>query len=125
MASARCCRRDNMGYHLDLSMKAMGDVTVLSIAGDITAVTGQSVEKACNSEKTINSNHILLNFNPDCYFNSGGIAFLIGITLESKQRGQTVSITGISDHFKKIFNMVGLTRCAEIYDRVGDVIETV
>jgi anti-anti-sigma factor len=113
-----------MGYHLDLSMKSMGDITVLSIAGDVTAVTGQSVEEACNSEKLINSNHILMNFNSDCYFNSGGIAFLIGITLNSKERGQTVSISGVSDHFKKIFNMVGLTRCAEIYDRVDDVIRT-
>ena len=112
-----------MGYHLDVSMKSMGDVTVLSIDGDITSVTGQSVENACNSEKTINSNHILLNFNQDCYFNSGGIAFLIGLTLDSRDRGQTVSITGVSDHFKKIFNMVGLTRCAAIYDRVDDVIK--
>ncbi len=113
-----------MGYHLDLSMKSMGDTTLLSITGDITAATGQTVEEACNLEKTTNSKHILMNFNQDCYFNSGGIAFLIGITLNSKERGQTVSITGISDHFKKIFNMVGLTRCVDIYDRVDDVIKT-
>jgi anti-anti-sigma factor len=62
-----------------------------------------------------------MNFSPDCYFNSGGIAFLIGITVESKKKGQTVSITGLSDHFKKIFKMVGLTRYVDIYDSVEDV----
>ena len=112
-----------MGYEIDLSVKSIGDVTVLYIAGDVTAVTGQSVEKACTPENTYDSNHILMNFSPDCYFNSGGIAFLIGIALNSRKIGQTVSITGISDHFKKIFKMVGLMRCVEIYDGPEDAIK--
>ena len=112
-----------MGYDIDLSVKSIGDVTVIYITGDVTAITGQSVEEACNFKNTLDSNHILMNFSPDCYINSGGIAFLIGISLNSRQNGQTVSITGISDHFKKIFKMVGLTRWIEIYDSPEDVLK--
>jgi anti-anti-sigma regulatory factor len=31
-----------------------------------------------------------------------------------------IGITGISDHFKKIFQMVGITKFAQIYDSVKD-----
>jgi anti-anti-sigma regulatory factor len=33
-----------------------------------------------------------------------------------KKNNQFVVITGISEHFKKIFNMVGITKFAKIYD---------
>lgn len=112
-----------MGYEIDLSVKPAGKFAILNIAGDITALTGSSVEKACNSTAIIDSNYILMNFDSNCYFNSGGIAYLIGIALRSKKRGQTIAVTGISDHFKKIFTMVGLTRCLEIHDTVDEAMK--
>lgn len=112
-----------MGYDIDLSLKPVGKVTILKIAGDITALTGSSVEEACNSIDIVDSNHILMNFDLDCYINSGGIGFLIDIALKSRKKGQTVSVTGLSDHFKKIFKMVGLTRWVEIHDTVEDAMK--
>ena len=112
-----------MGYEIDLSVKSIGEVAILNITGDVTAITGSSVEKACNSVNTIDSKHILMNFDQACYFNSGGIAFLIDIAVSSKKRGQILSITGLSDHFKKIFKMVGLTRWVEVHDTVDDVMK--
>lgn len=112
-----------MGYEIDLSVKSIGEVAILNIAGDITAITGSSVEQACNSENTIDSSHILMNFDQACYFNSGGIAFLIDIAVSSRRKGQTLSITGLSDHFKKIFKMVGLTRWVVVHDTVEDAMK--
>jgi anti-anti-sigma regulatory factor len=40
---------------------------------------------------------------------------LIGIASESRKNGQTVRLTGLSGHFQKIFNMVGLTKYTEIF----------
>jgi anti-anti-sigma regulatory factor len=34
---------------------------------------------------------------------------------ESQERAQTIRITGLSDHFHKIFDMVGLTRYIKIF----------
>ncbi|MBW2707513.1 MAG: STAS domain-containing protein [Deltaproteobacteria bacterium] len=50
------------------------------------------------------------------YINSGGIALLIQLLARIKSNNQQVVITGISDHFKKIFGMVGITKFAPIYD---------
>jgi anti-anti-sigma regulatory factor len=34
---------------------------------------------------------------------------------ESQKKGQTIRITGLSPHFQKIFNMVGLTKYTQIF----------
>ena len=52
----------------------------------------------------------------EAYINSGGIAVLIQILAQTRRNGQRVGITGISEHFKKIFKMVGITKFAEIFD---------
>ena len=48
---------------------------------------------------------------------------LIQILALTKQNNQVIGITGVSDHFKKIFNMVGITKFAEIHDSVEIALE--
>ena len=43
------------------------------------------------------------------------IAILIGIAAESRKTNQVIRMTGLSEHFQKIFGMVGLTRYAEVF----------
>ena len=45
------------------------------------------------------------------------------INQQTKQENQLIGITGISDHFKKIFGMVGITKFAKIYDTVEEALE--
>ena len=66
---------------------------------------------------------ILLKLEKDVYINSGGIAVLIQLLAKTKQNNQVAGITGVSDHFMKIFKMVGITRFADIYDNVENAIE--
>ena len=66
---------------------------------------------------------ILLKIDPDAYINSGGISLLIQFLSESRENSQQVGITGVSDHFKKIFRMVGITKFADIYDDVDNAVE--
>jgi anti-anti-sigma regulatory factor len=48
---------------------------------------------------------------------------LIQILAETKKNNQQAGITGLSDHFKKIFNMVGITKFAKIFDSVDAALE--
>ena len=41
---------------------------------------------------------------------------MIQILAQTRRNDQRVAITGISEHFKKIFNMVGITKFAEVFD---------
>jgi len=92
-----------------------GDIAVISIQGDVTAVTGVVIGNAYGSTDVSNSPKILLQFDKDCYINSGGLAFLIAIASEGRKKQQKIHAYGLSDHFQMIFHMVGLTRCIPIF----------
>jgi anti-anti-sigma factor len=91
-----------------------GEVTILNIKGDITSSSKSLFEDAYQSLPP-RADKILLQFDSSAYINSGGIAVLIQMLAETRRKNQLVGITGISDHFQKIFKMVGITKLASIY----------
>jgi anti-anti-sigma factor len=104
-----------MNKDLQISVSNQGEVGIINLTGDVTAVTGQQVEDAYHEVSEGGGTRVLFAFDGDNYINSGGIAFLIGIAAESKGRGQILRYSGLSEHFQKIFDMVGLTRYVEIF----------
>lgn len=104
-----------MSKNINVSVSQMDDVANIDIQGDVTAVTGQDVVDAYENDNVSNASMILLRFGKDCYINSGGLAFLIDIASEGRKKGQKIAATGLSDHFQKIFHMVGLTRCISVH----------
>jgi len=104
-----------MNKDIQVSISQKDDVSILQIKGDVTAVTGETIEAAYQKVSAAGAKKILLYFDKDGYINSGGIAILIGIASESRKNGQIIRVTGLSGHFQKIFNMVGLTKYTEIF----------
>jgi anti-anti-sigma factor len=112
-----------MSKEISVSTALKGDVHVISIGGDVTAVTGEQIEEAYRQADGEGTKKVLLFFDGENYINSGGIAILIGIAAESRQKAQTIRMTGLSDHFQKIFSMVGLTKYAAIYPSEKDALD--
>ena len=104
-----------MSKDIQVSTSHKGDIAVISIQGDVTAVTGEVIVDAYGSNDVSNSPKILLQFDKDCYINSGGLASLIDIASEGRKKQQKIHAYGLSDHFQKIFHMVGLTRCIPVF----------
>src|SRR5262249_33794865 len=104
-----------MSHDIEVATRTRGDVCIIDIKGDLTTVTGERVEAVYQQLSTDGSKTIVLFFDKACYINSGGIATLIGMVSESMEREQVIRIAGLSDHFQKIFTMVGLTRYAAIF----------
>lgn len=104
-----------MNKEIQVSISAKDDVLILNIKGDVTANSGVAIEEAYQKVSADGAKKILLYFDQDGYINSGGIAILIGIASESRKVAQKIRITGLSSHFQKIFNMVGLTKYTEIF----------
>ena len=102
----------------EIALETIGDVTLFDIRGDVTALSEPFLNDAYTKAIDQGVVKILFKFKKDIYINSGGIALLIQILAETKKNNQLAGITGLSDHFKKIFNMVGITKFAKIYDSV-------
>jgi len=100
----------------EIHLEVQGAVTVLDIRGDITAFSETSLGEAYRKASEQGAGKLLLKIEKEAYINSGGIAVLIQILAQTRRNDQRVAITGISEHFKKIFNMVGITKFAEVFD---------
>jgi len=104
-------------------LEQQNDVTVLHIQGDITAQSEPVINEAYKKAEDQGAvQKILVRFEEDAYINSGGIAVLIQILAHTQKKNQQIGITGLSDHFKKIFNMVGISKFAGIYNTVEDAL---
>ena len=104
-----------MSNDIEVSTRKKGDVAIIDIKGDVTALSGETIEETYQQLIKEGSTKIVFVFDKNCYINSGGIAILISIVAESQEHEQTIRVTGLSDHFQKIFDMVGLTRYLKIF----------
>jgi anti-anti-sigma factor len=102
-------------------LEQQNDVTLMHIQGDITAQSESAINEAYKTADAQGAaQKIIIQFEEDVYINSGGIAVLIQILAHTHKKNQQIGIAGLSDHFKKIFNMVGISKFAGIYDTIED-----
>lgn len=106
-------------------LEQKNNVTLLHIQGDITAQSEPVINEAYKkADEQGAAQKIIIQFEEDVYINSGGIAVLIQILAQTQKKNQQIGIAGLSDHFKKIFNMVGISKFAGIYNTIEDAIAT-
>jgi anti-anti-sigma factor len=109
-----------MKQEVEIRLEKHGDITVFDIKGDVTVFSEPFFNKAYKSASDQGLSKILLKFYENAYINSGGIAVLIQLLAETKKNNQLISITGLSPHFQKIFNMVGISKFARIYNTMEE-----
>ena len=112
-----------MQHNNEIMLEKQGEAMVLDIRGDITSFSEPFLNTAYQEATEQDARRLIIKIERDAYINSGGIALLIQIMAQIKKHCQTVVIVGISEHFKKIFNMVGITKFATIYDSVKAAVE--
>jgi len=109
----------------EIRIERQNDISIVHIQGDITAQSEPHINagyKELNNQGP--TQKILLKFEEDAYINSGGIAVLIQILAQTQKNNQQIGITGLSEHFKKIFRMVGITKFANIYNDIGEALQS-
>jgi anti-anti-sigma factor len=105
-----------MAQQNEIRLEQLGDVTFLDIRGDVTLFSEPFLNDAYENANNQGAGKILLKFEESAYINSGGISILIQLLSKTRKNNQQIGITGLSEHFKKIFNMVGITKFAKIYE---------
>jgi len=109
-----------MAQQNEIKLSQKDGVIIMEIQGDITVFSEPFLKEAYQSANDLKAVNVMLVFDSSAYINSGGIAILIQLLAEARKRKQQVGITGLSEHFKKIFNMVGITRFARIYQTLEE-----
>ncbi len=107
----------------EIHLEHQGKVTFFDIRGDVTILSEPFLNEAYENVNNQDTSKILLKFEESAYINSGGISVLLQLLFKTKNNNQEIGITGLSDHFKKIFNMVDITKFAKIYDTMEEGIK--
>lgn len=107
----------------EINIFKRNDVTILEVPGDVTIFSESLLNQAYAYACADGASKIMLKFAADAYINSGGIALLIQLLAQARKNQQQVGITGLSEHFKKIFNMVGITKFAKIYGTLDEALQ--
>jgi anti-anti-sigma factor len=89
-------------------------ITVLRFAGDITSASQETVLGTYQG-LPLEVKRILFDLSKVEYINSSGIALIIQVLMQAHNTGRLVQIFGLSDHFTKVFTMVGMTKYTELH----------
>ena len=97
------------------------DLVAIEILGDLTASAEEAMQAAYQEVSGHNVENLLIEFDGKSRINSAGIAIMINLVIESQEKGHRVYIAGVPKHFRKIFELVGLTKYTHIVDSEDEV----
>lgn len=107
-----------------LNWKIEKNFPVIFLDGDITSEADQLLEEAYYEIR----NHVkekiyIFDFEKANYINSSGISSFIKIIHMHKEEDGDFIFTGLSEHLKKVMDIVGLTDYVKIYDSIETAIQ--
>lgn len=102
------------------TLREAAPLLVIDLHGEVTAMADATITGAYRTASERGAKAILLNLSGVQYLNSAGISVIIGILTEAIEAGQRLLVTGLTRHYSKIFEMMGLSEYAPIFETEDD-----
>ncbi len=93
----------------DVGFRQQGVMGFLDFPRDVTAQTRETAYSAYNELARARIKALSFNFSATDYMNSAGIGLIINLVEDATQAGRRVYAFGLGSHYRKLFNMVGLS----------------
>jgi anti-anti-sigma factor len=97
------------------------DLFTIEVVGDLTASAEKAMDDAYKQVCDSNPRNVLLKFDGNSRINSAGIAIVINLVMQRQEEDCRIFIIGVSKHFRKIFELVGLTKYTTIVDSEEEI----
>jgi anti-anti-sigma factor len=88
---------------------------VIELVGDVDGRAEQALDTAYTEAGDAGA--VMLDFDGVTYMNSTGIALIVGLLARARTNGQTLSVRGLTPHYREIFE---ITRLADFMTIVDD-----
>jgi anti-anti-sigma factor len=112
-----------MGESFSVDINQQKDVYILNLQGLLNADAEDALNLAYKEIAEQNGSKIILNFENVKQVNSTGIAILLGIVSDSREYNQSLTMTNLTPHFYRIFDLVGLTQYVKAFDDLEKAVE--
>jgi len=90
-----------------------GERATIEVSGYLSANAAEALEAAFGEVRE--AARIVVAFAGDCFLNSVGLAILLDAVLPLKEQGREVRIVHPSAHFRRVFQIVGLTQDVPVF----------
>lgn len=95
---------------------------IICVRGSVTADSEPDLQEAYRDAAATKREIILLLFEPNVSINGAGMAVLTQVLLEGRRDGRRMLIAGLSDNFRKVFEIVGITKLAEVFETEAEAL---
>jgi anti-sigma B factor antagonist len=97
------------------TVRMQSGVGVIDMRGELNAEAEEALTAAYAKTLADDPTAILLNFGDVDYINSTGIALIVGLLAEARKARQTIVASGLSDHYREIFQITRLVDFMSIF----------
>ena len=91
----------------------------LHLTGDIDRGAEPQLDDGYAAARAAGADDIRLDFSGTTYVNSTGIALIVALLARARADGVTVSASGLSAHYREIFEITRLADFVTIIDQEG------
>jgi stage II sporulation protein AA (anti-sigma F factor antagonist) len=106
---------------MNIQINQNGAVCVVNISGDIDHHNADILrDKIDNYYERSACRHVVFDFNGVTFMDSSGIGLIIGRYKNTEKRGGSLSIAGMNDETRRIYQISGLAKIIRAYDSVEE-----
>jgi anti-sigma B factor antagonist len=100
------------------TVTAQGALAVISLTGEVDGTAGAVLSAAYDEAVASGRSAVLLDFGAVGYINSTGIALIVSVLARARAEGRRVLASGLSDHYRHIFDITRLSDFIQIFANV-------
>ena len=100
---------------LEAKLRRLPGLAVLDLSGDIDGEADEALNAAYDQATENGDGPVLLNFKDVDYINSTGIALIVGLLVKARKEDRSILASGLTDHYKRIFDVTRLSDYVDIY----------
>jgi anti-anti-sigma factor len=93
---------------LEVTLQERDGAAVLALHGDVNASAEAALQSGYAEATGGDASAVVLDFADVEYINSTGIALIVGLLAQARARNVEVRASGLSDHYREIFEITRL-----------------
>src|SRR5919106_3483467 len=105
------------------TIRHLDGLALIELGGDINAAAEDELAKAYEGASSRNAATVVLDFEDVGYINSTGIALIVGLMATARKEGRKMAASGLSDHYREIFEITRLADFMDLYPDKNTAIE--
>jgi anti-anti-sigma factor len=105
-----------MSSVLKIEKRKTDDASIIELHGDVNSDGDAAIKGAYHEAVAGGAKTILFNMSKTEYINTSGISVLIAVVMEAKKAGHKILVSGVSPHYKKVFDLVRFSVYVTMFD---------